>query len=310
MQIGKFLPFIFGLGLIMSFSQAGFSRTKEQFPKHSENSENKMMSKSKDAKKRPKFYKVLDKILPKRGLDEKNICNETDAVQLRILNEYGSVFVVAEGVVPPPTCMFTSPDEVNAFQQRIFKAGAEIAGTYFELQTIAMQQLLKAREAALEKGLDITPRGGSEAARRSFEDTFRLWKSRFEPASDYWLKEGRLTAEQVEKLKSLPIREQVREVLELEKQGIYFNTRFNDSILYSVAAPGTSQHLSMLALDVKEFQDAKVREILAEYGWFRTVQNDTPHFTFLGHKEKNLKKMGLKKIETKDGEFWIPDTKR
>src|SRR5207237_580072 len=104
---------------------------------------------------------------------------------------------------------------------------------------------LKAREKAQEKGLDITPRGGSEAARRSFEDTLRLWKSRFEPASEYWKNQGRLTEKQVETLKVLPIKEQVREVLELEKQKIFFNTRFDNSILYSVAAPGTSQHLSM-----------------------------------------------------------------
>jgi len=38
------------------------------------------------------------------------------------------------------------------------------------------------------------------------------------------------------------------------------------SIIYSVAPPGASQHLSMLALDVKEFQNAKVRETLARHG--------------------------------------------
>jgi hypothetical protein len=226
---------------------------------------------------------------------------------MRILNEYGSVFIADESVVPPPVCMFTSAQQVNDFQKGIFKAGEEINGTRIELQTYAMQQFLKAREKALKKDLDITPRGGFEAARRSFEDTLRLWKSRFEPACEHWLKEGRLTAAQVENLKSLPIKEQVAEVLELEKQGIYFNTRFDNSILYSVAAPGTSQHLSMLALDVKEFADERVRKILAKYGWFRTVQNDTPHFTFLGHKRKHLKKMGLKKVETDEGEFWIPN---
>jgi hypothetical protein len=226
---------------------------------------------------------------------------------MRILNEYGSIFIVAEGVTPPPKCMFTSARQVDAFQRRLFKTKEEIDGIRIELQTFAMLQFLRAREKARKKDLTITPRGGPEAARRSFGDTLRLWKSRFEPACDHWLKAGRLTAAQVEKLKSLPVKEQVAEVLELEKQGIYFNTWFNNSILYSVAAPGTSQHLSMLALDVKEFADRKVREILAKYGWFRTVQNDTPHFTFLGHKRKDLKKMGLKKVVTGDGEFWIPN---
>lgn len=254
-----------------------------------------------------KFYKALEKILLARKLREKDICNQSDAVQMRILDEYGAIFVADEMVKVPPVCMFETPAAVNKFQQGIFKKAENVDGTEIELQTSAMYWLLKAREKAQKKNLDITPRGGSEAARRSFEDTMRLWKSRFEPACAHWLKEGRLTPEQVEKLKQLSIKEQVKEVLELEKQGIFFNTFFNNSILYSVAAPGTSQHLAMLALDVAEFENEEVRKILAKHGWFRTVQNDTPHFTFLGRKKGDLKKLGLKKIETKDGEFWIPD---
>lgn len=305
MRTAKFFGVLLWITLMLTISH-------EIFANHPEITENKMMNEIKEeradnGKKRPKFYRVLDKILSRRNLRKEDICNEQDDVQLRILNEYGSVFVTAEGVEPPPSCMFTSAQAVNAFQQRIFKAGEEIAGTGIELQTVAMQQLLKARAKAIQKGLDITPRGGSEAARRSFEDTLRLWKSRFEPACEHWKQQGRLTEEQIQKLKSYGIKEQVREVLELEKQGIYFNTWFNNSILYSVAAPGSSQHLSMLALDVKEFENEEVRKILAKHGWFRTVQNDTPHFTYLGHKENDLKKMGLKKVETRDGEFWIPD---
>lgn len=308
MRISKSSRIVLTIGLAVLTARANFAQTGLRHDIQPENSNEKTMNESNsEIKKRPKFYRVLDKILPRRGLQKENICNELDAVQLRILNEYGSVFIVGEGVTPPPTCAFTNAEEVDAFQQRIFKAGAEIGETRIELQTVAMQQLLKAREKAAEKGLSITPRGGSESARRSFADTLRLWKSRFEPARAHWLKEGRLSAEQVEHLKALPMKEQVRKVLELEKQGIWFNTRFNDSILYSVAAPGTSQHLSMLALDVREFADERVRKILAKHGWFRTVQNDTPHFTFLGRRENELKKMGLKKVETDDGEFWIPN---
>ncbi len=86
-----------------------------------------------------------------------------------------------------------------------------------------------------------------------FADTIRLWNSRFYPALDYWQNRGRLTIDQIRDLKALPIREQVAAVLELEKQGIFFNTFFNNSILYSVAAPGASQHLSMLAFDANEY---------------------------------------------------------
>lgn len=120
-------------------------------------------------------------------------------------------------------------------------------------------------------------------------------------------KKGKLTDEQINKLKSLPLNEQVKEVLELEKQGIYFNTFFNATILSSVAAPGTSPHLSMYAFDATEFNNPKVRQILGNHGWFRTIKGDAPHFTFMGVKEDELKNMGLQRVETKDGEFWIPN---
>jgi hypothetical protein len=308
MRTVKFPGILFGICLALIISDSNFAQARRRLPAEPVNVNSKTMVQSKPAKKkRAKFYRILDRILAERGVPEKDICNEADPVQLRILSEYGSVFIAAGGVTPPPMCMFTSAGQVIAYQTGLYVTVEEIDGTRIELQTFAMDQFLRAREKAEKKDLTITPRGGPESARRSFEDTLRLWKSRFEPACRHWLKEGRLSAEQVEKLKSLPIKEQVAEVLELEKQGIYFNTWFNNSILYSVAAPGTSQHLSMLALDVKEFADERVRKILAKHGWFRTVRNDTPHFTFLGHKRKHLKRMGLKKVETEDGEFWIPD---
>ena len=278
------------------------------FAQADEDSTNKTMPKSPTTtNKRAKFYKVLDKVLPQKNLKKENICDENDFVQLRLLNEYGAIFITDESVVPPPVCIFENTKAVEKFQTGIFKAAAEIEGNHIELQTIAMQRYEEARAEAQKNNLDITPRGGSEAARRSFDDTIRLWKSRVNPACEHWLKEGRLTEKQIEDLKKLPLKEQVGAVLKLEEEGIYFNTFFNRSILYSVAAPGASQHLSMLALDVKQFNDAKVRKILAKHGWYRTVQNDAPHFTFLGHKQRDLKKFGLKKIETNDGEFWIPD---
>ncbi|HEY5445640.1 MAG TPA: hypothetical protein VIJ87_14470, partial [Pyrinomonadaceae bacterium] len=135
----------------------------------------------------------------------------------------------------------------------------------------------------------------------------RLWNSRFVPALDYWLEQGRLTSEQVSHLKSLPLYQQIAEVLELEKTGIYFSKDLSKSILYSIAAPGTSQHIHMLAFDVNEFENPRVREIMAKHGWFQTVLSDLPHFTFLGLKEKDLPKNGLRNVELNGQVFWIPN---
>jgi hypothetical protein len=254
------------------------------------------------------FYEALSQSLATRGSTLAALFNREDALERRILEDYGAVFLARrDKVLPPPVCIFTDAEQVLQFQTKATAASAYIAGAKIELQPEAMRALLAARESALAENLDITPRDGMEAGRRLFEDTIRLWNSRFYPALDYWQNNGRITANQIRALKALPIRKQVVSVLELEKEGIFFNTFFNNSILYSVAAPGASQHLSMLAFDANEFGEKRVRKILAEHGWFRTVKGDAPHFTFLGVEEDDLPSLGLKKIKTGDGEYWIPN---
>jgi hypothetical protein len=252
------------------------------------------------------FYEVLRKALKKRKTSVERICPLTDSVARRILEDYGAIFL-AKKVTPPPVCIFTSEAEVTKFQEDADYVTENIEGADVELQREAMKQLLKAREQALKEDLNITPRDGAEAARRSYEDSYQLWNTRFMPALDYWLQQGRITEEQVTRLKNLPLHEQIAEVLELERSGIYFSKDLSKSILYSIAAPGTSQHIAMLAFDVNEFDNARVREILAEHGWFQTVLSDLPHFTFLGLKEKDLPKNGLKSVIVDGQTFWIPN---
>lgn len=249
------------------------------------------------------FYQALSA----RGLNVIDICPDDDDVARRVLHDYGAMFVGAKNILPPPACVFTGEDQVTQFQNEAGVAAANIGGATIELQPAAMSALLKARTAALAEGLDITPRDGAEAARRSYADTVRLWNSRFLPALDHWTSKGRLTEEGANRLRRLPTNEQVSEVLELEEQGIFFSKDLSKSILYSIAAPGTSQHIAMLAFDANEFLDARVREILAAHGWFQTVLSDLPHFTFLGLAEDELTSRGLKPIEVNSQTFWIPN---
>ncbi len=243
--------------------------------------------------------------LKRNGLERSSVVNEDSPVEARILREYGAVFLTTEK--PPVKVMFTSDQEANAFQSMAGIKSGNFSGVTIELQPKAMDAMMKAVAEAGKQGLSISPRDGAEAGRRNYAKTLDLWNSRFLKACDHWKSKGRLTSDQVSKLKGLPIKEQVNEVLELEKSGIYFNTFFNNSILYSVAAPGTSQHISMLAFDVEEFKNPAVRRILADNGWFRTVQNDEPHFTYLGLNEADLPSYGLKKVTKDGGEYWIPD---
>lgn len=253
------------------------------------------------------FYQTLDQALRLRGVSIDDLCPPDDRVARRVLHDYGAMFVGADSVLPPPLCVFTSEDQVSSFQHEAGFTAATIGDAVIELQPAAMAALLQARVAAHAEGLEISPRDGAEAARRSYADTVRLWNSRFLPALDHWTRAQRLSQPQAERLRSLPIHEQVPEVLALERNGIFFSKDLSKSVLYSIAAPGTSQHIAMLAFDANEFFNQRVREILAQHGWFQTVLSDLPHFTFLGLSAAELPGRGLKSVEVDGQVFWIPD---
>ncbi len=239
--------------------------------------------------------------LPKR-LEE---CDDSFLEQITLL-EYGAIYAAdSKKVKLPVKCFFGRESEVQAFQKRLKIKSEIINGIRIELQSEALDALLNARNEAFRAGFDITPRG-ADASRRSFEDTVGLWNSRINPALAYWQKKGKLTAGKAQKLKSLPIGEQVAEIFKLEEKRFFFGTNFTKSIFHSVAPPGTSQHLALLAIDIEQFDNPKVRAILAKHGWFQTVKNDTPHFTFLGVPEGQLPARGLQKIVFEKRTYWIP----
>ncbi len=282
----------------------------QTLPRAAENvNTNSMASEQQNGVQSP-FYAALEKALAGRGMKAESVCDTSDAVARRILEDYGAMFVASRSVLPPPTCIFKSEDEVAEFQSNAGFSAAGIEGATIELQPVAMKALLEAREEAKSARLDITPRGGTEAARRNYEDTRRLWDTRFLPALKHWQERGRLSAEEAARLRALPLDRQVGEVLELEKSGIYFSKDLSKSILYSIAAPGTSQHIAMLALDVSEFADARVRRILARHGWFQTVKSDLPHFTYLGVSEEDLSSLGLRPVMSGEQVFWIPNVEK
>jgi len=232
--------------------------------------------------------------------------DDGDEVGMRVLRDYGAMFVARGGAQPPPVVVFADEASVGQWQSSVRTTRAELGGINIELQAPAMTALMEARTEAQRAKLDITPRG-TDAARRSYEETVRLWRSRVEPGLNHWVNEGRLDRQEAARIRSLSPRDQIPEILRLEEDGLYFSTDFSKSILYSVAAPGTSQHLSLLAFDVKEHENPRVRSVLAAHGWFQTITSDAPHFTFLGVKEDELEALGLKKEMSGGRAFWIPD---
>ena len=233
------------------------------------------------------------------------IPNKDDEVGWRVLSEYGAVLVARGGAVPPPLIVFPDGKSVSDWQGSVKTMRTDFGGTSIELQAPAMTALMEARTEAKAAGLNISPRD-NDAGRRSYEDTVSLWESRVNPGLDHWAQDGRLPQTDAARIRALSPRDQIPEILRLENEGLYFNRDFSRSILSSVAAPGTSQHISMLAFDVKEHEDADVRSILARHGWFQTVASDTPHFTFLGVTEDQLPTLGLKKQTASGRTVWIP----
>lgn len=230
-----------------------------------------------------------------------------DAVCLRILQEYGAVFA-ATNVRLPNRVIFPDEQAVRGFQSQTGAVKRRIGSVTVELQPAAMRALEAAIREAQGLNLFISPKG-TDAARRSYSDTVGLWRQRVNGAIAHWVAAGRLTRRDAEQLRALSPVAQVPEVLRLEAKGLYFSTNFDKSILQSVAAPGTSQHLSMLALDLAQHADPRVRELLARHGWYQTVSSDLPHFTYLGVSESALRGRGLKRHLLGGRTFWVPDLK-
>lgn len=253
------------------------------------------------------FKKVVENKLKAYQINLEKICPiETDATARRIFSEYGAIFVSTVRNLPGK-CIFTNEQEVQSFQLKIAPQTAVVGGVQITLQKAAMDALLKAQQQAKVKNLRITPRGGSLAAGRSFSETVRLWNSRFYPGLNYWVGRRKISAQEAAAVRALPVNLQVGKVLEWETKGFFFSKDLTKSILFSVAAPGASQHNFLLALDVQQFANKKVREILADNGWFQTVKSDAPHFTYLGAKESELPALGLKSVTVGGQKYWIPN---
>ena len=243
-----------------------------------------------------------------KGIRFSEVCDvDNDPVAERVFRDYGAIFIADDAILMPSKCVFADETEVGVYQTAAKTKTQNVGGTTITLQAKAMDELLEAVAEAAKKNLKISPRGGSIAAQRSFKNTFDLWNSRFNPALKYWVNKGKISPREAETARNLSLQKQVAQVLAWEKKGYFFSKDFSKSILYSVAAPGASQHIFMLALDVEQFGNKAVRDILAKHGWFQTVKSDLPHFTYLGVEEDRLPALGLKPLNVGGQKFWIPN---
>ncbi|MEK6287955.1 MAG: hypothetical protein AABO57_19720 [Acidobacteriota bacterium] len=233
-------------------------------------------------------------------------------VEKRLFAEYGAVF--ATTATPPPAIIFAEAGQVEAFQSSLVLGRGFFGEHEILLQAEALDALSAAASEAAVRGGSITARS-ADAGGRSYEDTVSLWTRNVTRGLEHWRRMGRITLERERSILEMTPAEQVAAILNLEDtEQLFFGTFFDKSILYSVAAPGASQHLSMLAFDVAEYEDREVDGLLGRHGWYRTVPNDLPHFTYLGHDQDALADLGLQRIDRTHRErvygFWTPDLDR
>jgi hypothetical protein len=254
------------------------------------------------------FIKSVTAELSGRGIEIGEFCKMSSKVERRIFKEYGAVFLNNDAAVKMPNrCRFKDEEEVSAYQENLKTSRKIVGERVIELQQPAMDALLK----AIDKAGAITPKGNNPA-RRSFAAVQSSWDGTVKDGAGYWMananaKGKKLSAGDAKKLNSQTGEAQIKRVFELEDEGFFFHPDRTRSIAVYTAIPGASQHLLMLALDVVEYAEKKVRDALAENGWFQTVYRDRPHFTYLGLKQSELPSLGLKTEKYEGREFWIPD---
>jgi hypothetical protein len=245
--------------------------------------------------------------LKNRVADLQKFCpTEKSVVASRVLKEYGAMFIGPSSVVLPQTCIYSGEKTVADYQGALKTKELDL-GVKIALQVPAAEALQAAVNEASAIRRRMTPLDGTIAGGRSYGDTLTLWNSRFFPALEYWTRRGRITREDADLLIRLDVLEKIEKVLELESKGILFGTGRNRSIFSSTAPPGASQHIALIAFDVVEYANPDIKRILNRNGWYQTVVDDPPHFTYLGFPESELPKHGLIAVLKGRRQYWIPN---
>jgi hypothetical protein len=183
-----------------------------------------------------------------------------------LLRMYGAVFVNPDiGIKLPPKDIFANEQETQSFQASLTMGHVEGTNDCY-LQKSAADALNKAR---MQQQIPLKSGYSSGDCTRTFNTNLRFWHKYAN-----------------------------NQVLAKVQQGK------ETKILGLVAPPGTSQHLWGLAIDLR-ISSQKQRKALNKNGWFQTVENDVPHWTYIGLSEDNLPLFGFKKQAIRGINYWI-----
>ena len=189
---------------------------------------------------------------------------EIDTFEYTLLRSYGTVFINQESGIKLPEKVILD-DEIET-QSFQDKISIELVNGTEECY------LQKPAAAALNKARDLEniplKSGYAGDCLRNFATSLRFWNKYANRETLTQVKAGKET-----------------------------------KILGLVAPPGTSQHLWGLAIDLQILTPSQ-KQTLNENGWFQTVVNDLPHWTYLGWREEDLPKFGLQQKIIQGIKYW------
>ena len=183
-----------------------------------------------------------------------------------LLNAYGAAFVNQEVTIKlPPKVIFANEQETKDFQTTLTMAKVNGTNDCY-LQKPAAEALNKAR---LLQNIPLKSGYGEGDCTRSFATNLRFWRKYANNTTLEKVRQGKET-----------------------------------TILSVVAPPGASQHLWGLAIDLR-ISNEKQRKALNQNRWFQTVENDVPHWTYMGLAKEDLPLFGFQNKVNRGITYWL-----
>ncbi|MDZ8187514.1 MAG: D-alanyl-D-alanine carboxypeptidase family protein [Nostoc sp. ChiSLP02] len=191
---------------------------------------------------------------------------QPNTYEYTLLRTYGSVFVnPGVEIKLPPKELFANEQETQEYQATLTMGHVEGTRDCY-LQKSAADALNKARKI---ENIPLKSGYGSGDCTRTFNTNLQFWHKYANNQTLAQVQQGKET-----------------------------------KILGLVAPPGTSQHLWGLAIDLR-VSNQKQRQVLNQNGWFQTVENDVPHWTYIGLSEDKLPLFGLKNKLVRGINYWV-----
>jgi D-alanyl-D-alanine dipeptidase len=183
-----------------------------------------------------------------------------------LLRAYGAAFVNQQPEIKLPSKVILANEQETKVFQTTLTMGKVNGTNDCYLQKSAADAFNKAKSAAR---ISLKSGYGGSDCTRTFATNLRFWRKYANNNTLERVRQGKETA-----------------------------------ILGVVAPPGASQHLWGLAIDLQVYSQAQ-RQALNKNGWFQTVENDVPHWTYVGLTEDNLPLFGFKNKIVRGTTYWL-----